>query len=168
LDLSKIQSGKIELKLENINCNKIIQDVMSTIDAMCKNKNLELSYSAPEKDIMVMADIRTLTQIILNLTTNAVKFTEQGQICIELSPREGKCKNEVVIKIMDSGIGIKPEDQTNIFQAFHQAPTSGKFTEGTGLGLHLSQRLASLMNARIEFESTFGKGSVFSLILQSS
>lgn len=162
LDLSKIESGKIELNLEHIDCHQIIQEVINTVMPSCETKGLTLHYNAPPKTINLKTDPRTFTQIILNLTNNAVKFTEKGSIKIEVDHKQ----NEVIIKVADTGIGIKPEDSGKLFQVFQQIPLSaGKFTEGTGLGLHLSQKLANLLNGRIEFESIFGQGSCFSLIL---
>jgi protein-histidine pros-kinase len=114
----------------------------------------------------VQTDRRALHQILLNLTNNAVKFTENG--VVELSLRKiGPAESFVVeFGVTDSGIGIRPEDQDKLFHAFSQVDSSrGQRKEGTGLGLHLSQKLAELLSARITFESISGKGSTFRLTL---
>jgi len=161
LDLSKIESGKIELHLESVNCHQVVQEVINTVMPSCNAKGLMLNYIAPNTSIYLKTDPRTFTQIILNLTNNAVKFTEKGSINIEIS----HLQDEIAIKITDTGIGIKTEDKAKLFQVFQQISLSGKLVEGTGLGLHLSQKLANLLNGRIEVESIFGQGSCFSLIL---
>lgn len=167
LDLSKVESGKIELKLEKINCNQIVQDIIKTLTPLCTYKGLELRYLAPEDHVYLMTDSRALTQIVLNLLNNAIKFTESGKIQVEIQQSKDSHKDIVTIKVIDSGVGIKEEDQSTLFQAFQQISTSGKLIEGTGLGLYLSQKLSHLINGRIEFESTLGIGSTFSIILEN-
>lgn len=166
LDFAKVGSGKIELSFEGINCKHIIRNVVNTLRPLCQNKDLRLTSILPEEEIQVRADTRALTQIILNLTNNAIKFTEKGGIDIELATITENEKKHVVIMVKDTGIGIQQRDQENLFKAFHQISQPGnKKIEGTGLGLHLSQKLASLNHGRIECESTLGVGSCFSLIL---
>jgi signal transduction histidine kinase len=107
-----------------------------------------------------------MSQILINLSNNAIKFTDQGSILIALARhREGTLTvNE--ISVSDSGCGIKPEDQSKLFQAFSQIDSSStRRYEGTGLGLHLSQKLAELLGARITVRSTYGEGSTFALLV---
>jgi protein-histidine pros-kinase len=167
LDVSKIESGKVELHLEMTNCNQIIKNAISTLTPLCQNKGLSLTCQIPENDIHFKTDSRTLTQIVLNLMNNAINFTDYGKINVEMKQFKNRSKDEIIITITDTGIGIKVEDQAKLFQAFQQISTPGKVTEGTGLGLHLSQKLASLIHGRIEFESTLGVGSSFSLIINN-
>lgn len=167
LDLSKIESGKIELKLEKINCNEIVKEIVDTLTPLCTYKGLELRYFAPAHEVFLMTDSRALTQIVLNLLNNAIKFTDTGKIQVEIQQAKDNHSEKVIIKVIDSGVGIKAEDQSKLFQAFQQITTSGKLIEGTGLGLYLSQKLSSLINGKIEFESTLGIGSTFSVILEN-
>lgn len=167
LDLSKVESGKIEYKLTQTSCNKIIQEVVNTLTPICFSKGLELKFTAPERDIIVITDRRTLTQIILNLVNNAIKFTQRGTVEIKLQTLKLDDKEEILVKIIDTGIGIKPEDKEKLFKAFEQISTPGTIVEGTGLGLHLSQKLAKLINGNIDFESKHGHGSCFTLTLKN-
>ncbi|MGE3320506.1 MAG: sensor histidine kinase [Candidatus Berkiella sp.] len=167
LDLSKVEAGKLEFTLTNTNCTNIIQEVVNTLIPTCNNKGLELKFVPPEKDIFVLSDQRTLKQIVLNLVNNAIKFTDHGKVEIITQYLKLPYKEEVIIKVIDTGIGIKNEDKNKLFQAFEQISIPGTLTEGTGLGLHLSQKLAKLINGRIEFESHFGHGSCFSLTLEN-
>lgn len=120
----------------------------------------------PTTDIVVQTDRRALSQILLDLTNNAVKFTEHGHVCLALSQHQAEGRTRTEICIRDTGIGIQPEDQTKLFQAFTQVDASTKRRyEGTGLGLHLSQKLAELLGGQITFQSAYGTGSTFTLVL---
>ncbi|MCL4500625.1 MAG: PAS domain S-box protein [Deltaproteobacteria bacterium] len=166
LDLAKIESGKIELKLESISCQSIIQEVASTLLPMAESKGLRLISQLPDQDFSIKTDRRSLSQILLNLTYNAIKFTDKGEVRIELrrNTHDGHWQTE--FRVIDSGIGIKPEDQNKLFQAFTQVDTSNaRRHEGTGLGLHLSRKLAELLNGQITFQSVYGKGSEFTITL---
>ena len=166
LDLAKIESGKVEISLEPISCTDVIREVVGTLRPLAEKKGLELLVDLPEEDIVVHTDRRAMSQILINLSNNAIKFTDQGSIVIALARhREGKLTvNE--ISVSDSGCGIKPEDQSKLFQAFSQIDSSStRRYEGTGLGLHLSQKLAELLGARITVRSTYGEGSTFALLV---
>ncbi|MFA4901337.1 MAG: PAS domain S-box protein [Desulfobaccales bacterium] len=166
LDLAKIESGKIELKPEPISCQSIIQEVTSTLMPMAENKGLKLISVMPDQEITIRTDRRSLSQVLLNLTYNAIKFTENGEVKVELrrNAQDGHWRTE--FKVIDTGIGIKPEEQDRLFQAFTQVDTSDtRRHEGTGLGLHLSKKLAELLNGHIAFQSHYGKGSEFSITL---
>ncbi len=105
-----------------------------------------------------------MSQILINLANNAIKFTEKGKITVSLAQEKEQNSIVTLIRVSDTGCGIKPEDQTKLFQAFTQidSSTTRKF-EGTGLGLHLSQKLAELLQGHISFVSEHGQGSVFTL-----
>jgi PAS domain S-box-containing protein len=166
LDLAKIESGKVELKLEAVNCQDIIQEVASTLRPLAESKGLLLNVTAPDQEIVVLADRRALSQIVINLTNNAIKFTEHGKIRIELA-QSGDGLPLAAISVVDTGVGIRSEDQQRLFQAFEQlSPPSARSYEGTGLGLHLSQKLAELLGGRITFESQYGVGSRFTAIFE--
>lgn len=134
LDLAKIESGKVEINLEPVSCNSIVQEVISTLLTMAENKGLTLKFKVPESDVFLKTDRRSLTQVLLNITYNAIKFTEKGNVLLELrqSYQNG---DRVTFSVSDTGIGIKPEDQEKLFQAFTQVDTSStRRHEGTGLG----------------------------------
>jgi signal transduction histidine kinase len=116
---------------------------------------------------MVHADQRAFSQIILNLANNAIKFTNSGSVKIESRTRKVKGEAIVEISVVDTGIGIRPEDQERLFGAFTRVDVNTiKRLEGTGLGLHLSQKLAELLGGRINCQSEYGKGSTFTLQLK--
>lgn len=164
LDLAKIESGKVELNLESLNCQSIIEDVSTTLRALAEGKNLKFEVSVPEHDLTIRTDRRSFTQILINLTNNAIKFTDKGSIRIELHERRDNGNSLAEISVVDTGIGIRPEDQPRLFQAFMQVDSSStRAYEGTGLGLHVSQKLASMIGGRVSFESEYGKGSRFTI-----
>jgi protein-histidine pros-kinase len=161
LDLAKIESGKVEIRLESVVCQEVIQEVADTLRPLAESKGLALEIAAPEQEVVVLADRRALSQILINLTNNAIKFTERGSVGLELVERDD-ARHLAAISVVDTGVGIRAEDQIRLFQAFEQlGPRSARGHEGTGLGLHLSQKLAELLGGRITFESEYGKGSRF-------
>ena len=164
LDLAKIESGKVELNLEPVSCQDVLEKVAATLRPLAEAKGLIFQTQTPPHDLVILTDQRALSQIILNLTNNGIKFTERGSVCLELDQRRVNGQKLTRFSIVDTGIGIRPADQRRLFKAFEQVDTTRRF-EGTGLGLHLSQKLASLIGAHIEFESEYGKGSRFSLVI---
>lgn len=164
LDLAKVESGKVALVLESLSCAAVIEEVATTLRPLAEKKGLRLRIILPESEIFIPTDRRTLSQIVINLTNNAIKFTEEGEVTIALTQCQQDSKTVTAIRIADTGCGIKQEDQAKLFQAFSQidSSTTRRF-EGTGLGLHLSQKLAELLGGHISFKSKFGKGSTFQL-----
>lgn len=163
LDLAKIESGKVVLQLEPLTCQSILDEVAKTLTPMAESKGVKMEVKVPASEIVVRTDRRALTQIVLNLATNAVKFTEKGFVRLELQHR-GNGAAVAEISVADSGKGIRPEDQARLFKAFEQIEASSlRRQEGTGLGLHLSQKLAGLLGGQISFESTYGVGSKFTV-----
>jgi PAS domain S-box-containing protein len=167
LDLAKIESGKIELKPEAVSCQSIVQEVVSTLKPMAEGKGLKLVVAMPERELVLNTDRRSLSQVLLNLTYNAIKFTEKGEVKVELRHNHHDGLVRIEFRVTDTGIGIKPEDQAKLFNAFTQVDSSSsRRYEGTGLGLHLSQKLAELLNGRISFKSEYGKGSEFMMVME--
>jgi protein-histidine pros-kinase len=138
--------------------------VATTLAPLAEGKGLRLEVSPGAAEAVALADRRALTQILMNLTNNAIKFTPEGAVRIELDRhphREGLC---TTIRVIDTGIGIATADQPRLFQAFSQINgVSARRQEGTGLGLYLSKKLAELMGALITVRSESGKGSTFEL-----
>ena len=166
LDLAKIESGKVELKLERTSCRDVINEVALALAPLAETKGVRFDVQLPREEIAVRTDRRALHQIVINLANNAIKYTERGAVDIELArPREnGRLLTD--IRVTDTGVGIREEDQVKLFQAFTQIDASTiRRYEGTGLGLHLSQKLAALIGAHISFHSEYGAGSTFTLTL---
>ena len=166
LDLAKIESGKVEILFEPQSCISMIEEVANTLRSLAEKKGLPLRIKLPPVETVLLTDRRALTQILINLTNNAIKFTERGEVTITLTQQIKSNAVVTWIRIADTGCGIKPEDRVKLFQAFTQIDSSStrKF-EGTGLGLHVSQKLAELLHGHISFESEFGIGSTFTLEL---
>jgi signal transduction histidine kinase/DNA-binding response OmpR family regulator len=169
LDLSKIEAGKFVFEETEFNLDEIIRSVIELVEYRSYEKNLSLSLDIdPAIPEYLMGDSARLSQILLNLIGNAIKFTDKGQVSIrtylmEESPADVKCK----FVITDTGIGIPKEKIRMIFERFAQASsdTTRKYG-GTGLGLTIVQQLVELQGGKIEVESTEGKGSAFSFYLK--
>lgn len=163
LDLAKIEAGKMELAYDEVNIPETIEGVLPTIAGVLKEKSIELiTHIAPDIPV-VRADPIRVRQVLINLLSNAAKFTEEGSITVEAyvqpSPSGGR---EVYISVTDTGPGIAPEDQEKLFKSFSQVDASPtRKTGGTGLGLAISRQLVELHGGRIGVESEVGKGSKF-------
>jgi protein-histidine pros-kinase len=162
LDVAKIQSGKVEIDPESIACQRVANEVMTTLRPLAEAKGLTFELSMPAQDVMVKTDRRALNQILLNLTNNAIKFTAMGIVRLEVGSSSDD--RAIEFRVIDTGIGIKPEDREKLFKAFSPLAVPGR-SDGTGLGLHLSQKLAELLGGSISVRSEFGKGSTFILSL---
>jgi len=166
LDLAKIESGKGELNVENIALGPIVSEVATTLRPLAEEKGLGLDVGLPLEEIEIRSDGRAIRQILINLTSNAVKYTESGSVRIELA-RDGD--GRATVSVVDTGVGIRGEDIPRLFVAFEQLDTTNtRRVEGAGLGLHLSRRLADLLGATIRIESVRGSGSTFTLVLPPS
>jgi signal transduction histidine kinase len=166
LDLATIESGKIKLNVETIDCRALIEDVTVGLRPLAENKGLDLATIAPADPLEVHADRRVLTQILINLANNAIKFTDRGAVRVQLSRQTREQTSLTLFSVTDTGCGIKPDDQDRLFAPFQQLGSRviGP-DEGTGLGLHICQTLATSIGATITFDSTFGEGSTFTLEL---
>jgi len=166
LDLAKIESGKVELNFEAVDCQSVVQEVANALRPLAESKGLAFETKVPTQACTVQTDRRALSQIIINLTKYALKFTERGQVCLELGQRRDNGRVLTEISVMDTGIGIRTEDQTKLFEAFSQVDSSAaRRHEGTGLGLYLSQKLVTLLRGYITFTSEYGQGSTFTITL---
>ena len=162
LDLSKIEAGKMELSIESVNLNDVAKLVMSTAIALVKDKMVKLEQDVPSDLPTVMADPTRVRQIILNLVSNAAKFTEKGFIRLRMV----STPKEVLISVTDSGIGIQADKLDHIFEEFTQvdASTTRKYG-GTGLGLAITRKFVDMHKGRIWVESEAGVGSTFTFTL---
>lgn len=167
LDLSKIEANKLSVETVPVDLFKLVYEVQSVFEIKARSKGLEFSvrYQFPLPRT-ITSDVTRLKQVLLNLCSNALKFTEEGSIKINVSWK--KATNHICFCVTDSGVGMTQEQQTNIFEAFTQADSSTTRTHGgTGLGLNIAKRLAELMGGDIELESEEGKGSTFSVFVST-
>lgn len=166
LDLAKIESGNVQLNLEPVVCQTVLEEVATALRPLAETKGLGFDVTAPGEELVVRTDRRALSQILIKLVNNAIKFTEHGSVRLELERARRNGVMQTMIRVIDTGPGIRPEDQTNLFRAFEQLGKRGaQRHEGPGLGLHLSRKLAMLLGADIDFDSEFGKGSTFTLVI---
>ncbi|BBF72647.1 two-component system sensor histidine kinase/response regulator (plasmid) [Sphingomonas bisphenolicum] len=164
LDLSKIEAGHIEIRPETVALQRLTGDLRRTFDPLAEKKGLGFDISLSDDCARTIeSDRMRLEQILKNLLSNAFKFTERGQVSLAIERVDDA---SIRFAVRDTGIGISPEQQASIFEAFHQADAtiSRKFG-GTGLGLSISRELARLLGARIALESRPGEGSTFTLTI---
>ena len=163
LDLARIESGKIELNIEPIDCMELLEDVAVGLRPLAADKDIALDVEAADGPVMVQSDRRALKQILINLTNNAIKFTDDGGVRLRLSSSDGD-DAVTCFDVIDSGRGIREDDQDRIFAAFEQIGShAASPLEGTGLGLYICRTLSSLIGGEIWFESEFGRGTTFTL-----
>ena len=167
LDLSKIEAGKMDAHLELFDLAALARDAASQSAALFDGKAVELVLDLPEQPVQVEADPKLVKQVVLNLLSNATKFTERGSVTIIAgSIRDESIGDAVRLAIRDTGIGIKPEDRAKLFQRFSQIDGSpSRKVGGTGLGLALSERMIRLHGGRIDVTSEPGNGSEFAVVL---
>ncbi len=167
LDVAKIEAGKVTLALERVQCQDVVAQTIDSLRPLAAQKGLALDVDLPSEPIVIDTDKRALTQILINLANNAIKFTDAGTVRVSLAQRMEAGELLTMFSVADSGSGIKPEDQPKLFQAFSQLDsTSTRHVEGAGLGLYLCQNLANLLGGALSFTSEFGKGSEFTLTLR--
>jgi signal transduction histidine kinase/DNA-binding response OmpR family regulator len=163
LDLSKIDAGKMELAFDDVNVGELVQSVVPTVNGLIKDKAITLQQNIQPDIPIIRADAMRLRQVMINLLSNAAKFTETGSITISADVQNASTGHpEVIIKVTDTGAGIAPEDRSKLFQPFSQVDSSPtRKTGGTGLGLSISRRLVELHGGLIDVTSEIGKGSTF-------
>lgn len=179
LDISKIDAGRMELKIDDVNLQDEIHAVTTALESQLQAKQLTLTAELPPDMPFVQADSLRLRQIITNLFSNAVKFTKEGSIKVFVEvktetklnpkPEENPVQEVVWVSVQDTGIGIKLEDQLIIFDEFRQADgsTTRQFG-GTGLGLAITKKLIEMMGGRIWVDSEPGQGSTFTFVLPTA
>lgn len=168
LDISKIESGKMQIVEVEYNPNELFGDVITLISAQAETKGLFFStYITDELPGLLIGDRTRLREILINVLGNAVKYTKRGGIVFKVSVVKKEEENLTLeMHVIDSGIGIKKESMENIFDTFEQADAAENYqVEGTGLGLSIARQLAELMGGRITVNSTYGKGSDFCIVL---
>ncbi len=166
LDLSRIDAGKMELAFSEVDLAEIIRTVMGTATGLIKDRPIELMIDVPDDLPLIQADNIRVRQILLNLVSNACKFTEKGHVGVTARAVERSGQREVVVAVFDTGPGIAPADQSRLFEPFSQVDSSPtRKSGGTGLGLSICRQLVSLHGGRIWVESSLGEGSTFAFSL---
>jgi signal transduction histidine kinase len=162
LDLSKIEAGQLTLALEDYSVRAVVESVIDTTEALAGAKGLALVTDIPEDLPIGRGDERRLMQALLNIVSNAIKFTSSGSIKIRVRAVDGFFG----LAVTDTGPGISVEDQARIFEAFQQVDNSNTRQQGgTGLGLSIARRLVALHGGMIELESELCAGSTFTIVL---
>jgi len=166
LDLSKIEAGRMELHLQTFSLAPVIQDVAKTIEPMATKNGNRLVIDCPADLGTMHADQTRFRQSLLNLASNANKFTEKGTVTIAAHPGQEDGRDWITLAVTDTGIGMTPEQMSKLFQEFSQASstTASKYG-GTGLGLVISRRFCQMMGGDITVESESGRGSTFTIRL---
>jgi signal transduction histidine kinase len=158
LDLSKIEAGQLTLSLDDYSIKDVVHNVFTVVEPLATEKNLALKVELPNDLPTAHGDERRLTQVLLNIVGNAIKFTDSGEVAIKAAARNGA----YTLSVRDTGPGIDPADQTKIFEEFQQADNSStKKKGGTGLGLSIARRIVAMHGGRIWVESELGAGSTF-------
>jgi signal transduction histidine kinase len=159
LDVARIQAGMVQLSPEPVDVGALLREVHASLMPLAQAKALAFELSLPPAPLVLLVDRRALRQILINLSNNAIKFTEHGKVALELE----RSAEALRIQVCDTGVGISDADQKKLFGAFTQVGDPRRRPEGTGMGLHLSARLAELLGGRIEVHSRVGEGSCFAL-----
>jgi PAS domain S-box-containing protein len=164
LDIARIESGKMPIQVERVRIPDLIDEVMTEVEPLIAGTQLDVTQSLPPDLPEIQTDRQKVKQIVLNLLSNALKFTPQGAVAIRLEL--DRVAREISIAVSDTGIGVAEENQKTIFEAFEQADSSyARRQGGTGLGLSICRRLANLLDGRITLASRLGEGSTFTLFL---
>ncbi len=171
LDLAKIESGKVDLYLESFDINKLVKDVVDTLQPTCEKNNNKMVVNCPENIGLMRSDFTKVRQSLFNLLSNASKFTHNGEVKLTVKQevfkaKTGEAQKFVHFLVQDTGIGMKPEHCKKLFQAFSQADSSTtRKYGGTGLGLAITQNFINMMGGEVAVESEYGVGSTFTLKL---
>jgi signal transduction histidine kinase/DNA-binding response OmpR family regulator len=171
LDLAKIESGKVDLYIESFDVNKLVKDVVDTLQPTCEKNNNKMVVNCPDNVGLMRSDFTKVRQSLFNLLSNASKFTHNGEVKLTVEQQVVKAKTGESQKflhfiVQDSGIGMKPEHCKKLFQAFSQADSSTtRKYGGTGLGLAITQNFINMLGGEVAVESAYGVGSTFILKL---
>ncbi len=166
LDISRIEAGKLDLTFGEVDLAEVIHGVMTTAIGLVKDKPIELVTDLADDLPGLRADSIRIRQVLLNLVSNAAKFTERGQIAVSARHLVRDEGSEILVAVADTGIGITPEDQEKLFVPFSQVdPSPTRKSGGTGLGLSIARHLVELHGGRIWVESAVNEGSTFAFTL---
>lgn len=162
LDVAKAEVSSLQLQVQPLHIESLLQDVAWQIRPEIQRKAQHLSLDLPESLPLVEADANRLEQVLLNLLTNASKFTPEGK---NITLRAQKHNDSLIIEVQDSGIGISKENQVRLFQPYYRVESDRQRYPGLGLGLALAKQIVELHSGKIWVESELGKGSIFAISL---
>ena len=167
LDVAKVESGQHTPVIETVDLRELTEEVLSTLTPQAQAKNLTLNFLADAGPVVLPTDRRSVKQIVINLVANGIKFTHHGGVTVQLAKVHGKRgQPAVVIGVTDTGIGIPAARLSQLFDAFNRGDAAAiQGIEGTGLGLHISQRMAQALGGEITVASVVGQGSCFTFRL---
>ena len=168
LDIAKVEAGRMDVHAEHVPVARLVESLRATFAPQAAHKGLALRIDvAPDAPAHIISDRQRLEQILKNLLSNAIKFTDKGSVVLSVARAEEKGQGEGLrLEVSDSGIGIAPDQQALIFEAFHQADgTTSRKYGGTGLGLSISRDLATLLGGTLGVRSAPGQGSTFTLTM---
>jgi signal transduction histidine kinase len=158
LDMSKIESGRMDLRYEDIDLRQMAQDVLAANQPLAQAKNLDLYLDVDDSVLTVPADRTRIRQVLINIMGNAIKFTEKGSISLSIHDKD----SHVLVAIRDTGIGIKEENIGIVFEQFRQIDGGlNRAAGGTGLGMPITKKLVEIHGGDIWIESVYGQGSTF-------
>jgi signal transduction histidine kinase/HAMP domain-containing protein len=158
LDLSKIEAGRLSLSLNDYSIEEVVQTVFTAVESLAAEKNLALKVTVPRSLTAGRGDGQRIAQVLLNLVGNAIKFTEEGEVRVDVTTSNGN----FLVSVSDTGPGLSEADQQKIFEEFNQADNSSTRKKGgTGLGLSIAKRITEMHGGHIWVESSLGKGSTF-------
>ncbi len=164
LDISRIEAGKMPLHIEEFGLPELVQELLAEVEPLLQTARLSTVTDVPEHLPPLVSDRQKVKQIVLNLLTNAIKFTPQGQV--KLSVRSDAEGRALRVQVQDTGIGIAPQDHEKVFEDFRQADSSvTREYGGAGLGLAICKRLVTMLGGSIELQSALGQGSTFTLVI---
>ncbi|MFN9475098.1 PAS domain S-box protein [Acidovorax sp.] len=164
LDVAKLGDGKHSLQLETTDCRSVVEEVAATLGPDAQRKGLAFVVSMPGQAVLAHTDRRALTQVAINLVGNAIKFTDRGRVLVQLDAPD-PASPRLSLRVQDTGPGIPLADQARLFEPFSRVEGAERRQEGSGLGLHLSRRLAQALGGDIILHSQPGEGSTFILDL---
>ncbi|MBL8482628.1 MAG: PAS domain S-box protein [Rhodocyclaceae bacterium] len=166
LNLAKIQAGKLDIMLDSVDCAAVVREVAESLRPLAESKRLRLDTELPADSAVFRCDRRALRQILTNLAGNAVKFTESGRVTLRLAVERGDGPARLSLQVADTGPGLRPEEREVLFEAFGRGKDHlRRGIEGTGLGLHLSRKMARALGGDLTCQSELGRGSIFTLQL---
>jgi len=165
LDVAKVEAGRMELESETLAVDTLVRDTIAMLESTAQSKGIGLRGDVPTVVTPIITDAGKLRQILINLIGNAIKFTNEGEVCVTVEA-DATSGRPASIRVRDTGIGIPPERQQKVFEPFEQGDSSTRREfGGTGLGLSIVKAFAELIGAAVEVESELGKGTTFTVWL---
>ena len=162
LNVSRIEQNRIKMEPEQLDPQPLVKEVIEEHELQAREKNLKINYQKPQENILIEIDKDRFRQIMINLVSNAVKYTQEGEIDVKMEV--DKTGRQLMIKVKDSGIGMSAKDREKLFSKFYRVQNKHtRDVSGTGLGLWITKRLVEIMKGSISVDSIEGVGSQFTI-----